>query len=59
MLDIQVIDEPASASATVALEQVRSRLLSATNRSAFSNELTEAITRLVSKRHDESAPGGR
>jgi len=28
-------------------------------RSAFSNELAEAITKLVSKYHDESAPGGR
>ena len=26
---------------------------------AFSNELAEAITKLVSKYHDESAPGGR
>jgi hypothetical protein len=26
---------------------------------ALSNELTEAITKLVSKYHDESAPGGR
>src|SRR5467141_1564910 len=32
---------------------------SATDREAFSNELTEAITKLVSKYHDESAPGGR
>src|SRR5216683_7998546 len=32
---------------------------SATDRGAFSNELTEAITKLVSKYHDESAPGGR
>jgi len=32
---------------------------SATDRAAFSNELTEAITTLVSKYHDESAPGGR
>jgi hypothetical protein len=35
------------------------RFRSATDRAAFSNELTEAITRLVSKYHDESAPGGR
>jgi hypothetical protein len=28
-------------------------------RAAFSNELTEAITKLVAKYHDESAPGGR
>ncbi len=32
---------------------------SATDRAAFSNELTEAITKLVSKYHDETAPGGR
>jgi hypothetical protein len=30
-----------------------------TDRAAFSNELAEAITKLVSKYHDESAPGGR
>src|ERR1700731_2414401 len=35
------------------------RFRSGTDRAAFSNELTEAITRLVSKYHDESAPGGR
>jgi hypothetical protein len=35
------------------------RFQSATDRAAFSNELTEAITKLVSKYHDESAPGGR
>jgi DNA-binding transcriptional ArsR family regulator len=29
------------------------------DRAAFSHELTEAITKLVSKYHDESAPGGR
>jgi len=44
--------------ATLAVDtEVRFR--SATDRAAFSNELTEAITRLVSKYHDESAPGGR
>ncbi len=32
---------------------------SATERAAFSNELTEAITKLVAKYHDESSPGGR
>ena len=32
---------------------------SATDRAAFSNELTEAIAKLVSKYHDEAAPGGR
>jgi DNA-binding transcriptional ArsR family regulator len=35
------------------------RFRSATDRAAFSGELTEAIARLVSKYHDESAPGGR
>jgi len=44
--------------ATLALDtEVRFR--SATDRAAFSQELTEAIARLVSKYHDESAPGGR
>lgn len=35
------------------------RFRSAAERAAFSNELAEAITRLVSKYHDEAAPGGR
>jgi DNA-binding transcriptional ArsR family regulator len=35
------------------------RFKSATDRAAFANELTEAITKLVSKYHDETAPGGR
>ena len=35
------------------------RFRSATDRAAFSQEHTEAVTRLVSKYHDESAPGGR
>ena len=44
--------------ATLAVDtEVRFR--SATDRAAFSGELTEAITKLVSKYHDESAPGGR
>src|SRR6184192_1410440 len=44
--------------ATLAVDtEVRFR--SATDRAAFSNELTEAITKLVSKYHDESARGGR
>jgi DNA-binding transcriptional ArsR family regulator len=44
--------------ATLAVDtEVRFR--SATDRAAFSNELTDAITTLVSKYHDESAPGGR
>ena len=44
--------------ATLAVDtEVRFR--SATDRAAFSRELTEAIAKLVSKYHDESAPGGR
>jgi DNA-binding transcriptional ArsR family regulator len=44
--------------ATLAVDtEVRFR--SATDRAAFSNELTEAITKLVAKYHDASAPGGR
>ncbi len=44
--------------ATLAVDtEVRFR--SAAERSEFSAELTEAITRLVSKYHDASAPGGR
>jgi len=44
--------------ATLAVDtEVRFR--SATDRAAFSNELTEAITTLVAKYHDASAPGGR
>jgi DNA-binding transcriptional ArsR family regulator len=44
--------------ATLAVDtEVRFR--SAADRAAFSAELTEAITKLVSKYHDESAPGGR
>jgi DNA-binding transcriptional ArsR family regulator len=35
------------------------RFRSAADRAAFTNELTDAITKLVSKYHDESAPGGR
>ena len=44
--------------ATLAVDtEVRFR--SASDRAAFSSELTEAIAKLVSKYHDESAPGGR
>ena len=44
--------------ATLAVDtEVRFR--SASDRAAFSQELTEAIAKLVSKYHDESAPGGR
>lgn len=35
------------------------RFRSAQDRAAFTSELTEAIAKLVSKYHDESAPGGR
>jgi len=35
------------------------RFRSAADRAAFSAELTDAITQLVAKYHDESAPGGR
>ena len=44
--------------ATLAIDtEVRFR--SPSDRAAFSHELTEAIAKLVSKYHDESAPGGR
>ena len=44
--------------ATLALDtEVRFR--SASDRAAFSDELTAAIAKLVSKYHDASAPGGR
>jgi len=44
--------------ATLAVDtQVRFR--SASDRAAFSSELTDAIATLVAKYHDASAPGGR
>jgi DNA-binding transcriptional ArsR family regulator len=44
--------------ATLAVDtEVRFR--SAADRAAFSNELTDVVTKLVSKYHDESAIGGR
>jgi len=44
--------------ATLAVDtEVRFR--SPADRAAFSNELAEAITKLVAKYHDQSAPGGR
>jgi DNA-binding transcriptional ArsR family regulator len=44
--------------ATLAVDtEVRFR--SPTDRAAFGHELTKAIAKLVSKYHDESAPGGR
>jgi DNA-binding transcriptional ArsR family regulator len=35
------------------------RFRSAADRAAFSNDLAEAVTKLVSRYHDASAPGGR
>jgi hypothetical protein len=35
------------------------RFRSAADRAAFSHELTAAVTALISRFHDESAPGGR
>ena len=35
------------------------RFRSATERAAFSQELTQAVTSLVARYHDASAPGGR
>jgi hypothetical protein len=35
------------------------RFRSAADRAAFSNDLLDAVTKLVSRYHDESAPGGR
>ena len=44
--------------ATLAVDtEVRFR--SPTDRAAFTDELTQTIAKLVSKYHDESAPGGR
>lgn len=44
--------------ATLALD-TEIRFRSAADRAAFSHELAEAVTRLVAKYHDNSAPGGR
>jgi hypothetical protein len=35
------------------------RFRSAADRAAFTGELTEAVTRLLARYHDERAPGGR
>jgi hypothetical protein len=35
------------------------RFTSAADRAAFADELAQAVTALVSKYHDETAPGGR
>jgi DNA-binding transcriptional ArsR family regulator len=51
-------DKASQRLATLAVDaEVRFR--SAADRAAFSNELTEAVAKLVAKYHDESAPGGR
>src|SRR5262249_33513192 len=44
--------------ATLAVD-TEGRFRSAADPAAFSNALTERLTKLVSKYHDESAPGGR
>jgi DNA-binding transcriptional ArsR family regulator len=44
--------------ATLALD-TEIRFRSAAQRAAFTSELTDAITKLVAKYHDASAPGGR
>ena len=44
--------------ATLALD-TEIRFRSAADRAAFSNELIQAVTTLVARYHDESAPGGR
>jgi hypothetical protein len=44
--------------ATLAMDSVI-RFRSAAERATFTSELTDAITKLVSKYHDESIPGGR
>ena len=50
--------EEAKQLATLSIDtEVRFR--SPAERAAFSNELTNAITKLVARYHDESAPGGR
>ena len=50
--------EAGKALATLAVD-TEVRFKSAADRAAFTNELSESITRLVSKYHDTSAPGGR
>jgi uncharacterized protein YndB with AHSA1/START domain len=66
MLDVEVIEDPAAA--VVALAPVRARLLaelaeirfrSAAERAAFTDDLVAAVTALVSRYHDLSAPKGR
>jgi hypothetical protein len=44
--------------ATLSLD-TKIRFRSAADRAAFSNELIQAVTDLVARYHDESAPGGR
>jgi len=52
VLDLQVTDDPATA--TMALEPMRSRLRASGAAAAFGDELTKAFTKLVSKYYDES-----
>ena len=44
--------------ATLAID-TEVRFKSPADRAAFTHELTDAVTKLVAKYHDESAPGGR
>ncbi len=55
---VRCANEAGKRLATLAVDaEVRFR--SAADRAAFSSELAEAVAKLVSKYHDESAPGGR
>lgn len=55
---VRQADETGKRVATLGIDtEVRFR--SAADRAAFTAELSEAITKLVSKYHDESTPGGR
>ena len=55
---VRRVKEAGKRLATLAVD-TEIRFRSPTERAAFSNELADAITKLVSKYHDESAPGGR
>jgi DNA-binding transcriptional ArsR family regulator len=55
---VQRANEAGKRLATLAVE-TEIRFRSPTERAAFSQELAEAIAKLVSKYHDESLPGGR
>jgi DNA-binding transcriptional ArsR family regulator len=50
--------EARKALATLAID-TKVRFKSPTDRAAFTKELTEAVTTLVSRYHDETTPGGR